>query len=182
MLWSMIGLHLYPGVIHDIALISWVMGHVVMGWAVTRWRAMVVHRHTHLRMVMWVVTSLVVPLALTHLGAGLLGDHDLFHLLDGHGTLHIDPLVGDDVFLLQLEDEVHTADVSVGDEAETAWLIRPLVLQNHRVFDLPKVSEVVLESGQLEVVGETADEDFAELGIDHFTVRKGLLSNSAQSF
>lgn len=107
---------------------------------------MVVHGHSHLRIVVRVIVVLLA-FALAHLSACLLGDHDFFHLLDGHGTFHVNPLVRNNVLLLEPEDKVDAADVFVGHEAEAAWLVRAFVLQNDRVFNLSKVGEVVLEGG-----------------------------------
>ena len=106
--------------------------------------------------------------------ARLLSEHHFLHLLDGHGTLDVDPLVGDHVLLLELETEVDTADVAVGHEAKAARLLRPFVLEDDAVFNVAEVFEVLLKTAQLEIVRQPADEDFAELRIDLFAAVQGL--------
>ena len=57
-----------------------------------------------------------------------------FHFLDWNCTLAVDPLVSEDVVVLQLHDFSDILYVDVGHKAETSWLIRTFVLQNDAVF------------------------------------------------
>jgi hypothetical protein len=101
----------------------------------------------------------LLPLALVHacvilfVLAGLmlcvLLDYDFFHLLDGDCTLNVHPLVLNHVLFSKLEDQVHTADVFKSDKAESARLLGPFILQNYTILQLPKITKVSLESGQL---------------------------------
>ena len=81
------------------------------------------------------------------------------------------------MLLLEFEDQVHAADVFVGHKAEATRLLRPLVLQDDAVFNLPEVQKVVLEGRLLEVVRQTTNENFPQLGVDLVTVCQGLLPN-----
>jgi hypothetical protein len=67
------------------------------------------------------------------------------HLLYGYCTLYVYPFVFYIVVIAHLEDEVHTLDVVVSDEAKPSWLVSSFVLQNDAVFDGTKMFEVTLE-------------------------------------
>ena len=121
----------------------------------------------------WLTIALLI-------NATLLGDHYFFHLKDGHGTFDVDPFVLNHVLQLQLEDEVDAANVPVRHESEPARLIRPLVLQDHTIFDLTEVGEVGLEARQVQVVWQATNEDFAELRINLVSRAQGLLPNALE--
>ena len=53
----------------------------------------------------------------------------------------------------------------MGNEAEPTRLLRALILENHTVFYLAKISEVRLERAKLEVVRKAAHKDLSQLGI-----------------
>ena len=83
----------------------------------------------------------------------------LLHLLDGNCAFHVNPLTLNDMLLLQFQHQVDTVDVIVGDKAESPWLVRPLILQNHAIFNFTKVGKICLEVFKFEVVGEAANKD-----------------------
>lgn len=136
-------------------------------------RGAVLVRH-HLRVLLH--AAFAVALLVTT----LLGDHDLLHLLDGHGALHVDPLVLNHVLLLQLQNQIDATDVCIGNESESSRLVGPFVLKNDAVFDLSEIQEVALESAKLQVVRQTADKDLAELSVDFVARRAGLTSQLLQ--
>lgn len=84
------------------------------------------------------------------------------------------------MLLLQFEYQVHTPNVLVSDKAKASWLVSPLVLQDHAVFNGSKVQEVVPKCLQLKVVGQAADKDLSELSINLVSIRQGLLPYARQ--
>jgi len=64
-----------------------------------------------------------------------------------------------------LKDKVNTFNIIVSDEAKASGLMCSFILENDTIFYRAKMSEIVLEYFNLEVVGKPTYEYFAKLGI-----------------
>ena len=69
-----------------------------------------------------------LPLVAFLIDTTLLGYHNIFHLLDWDSTLHVDPLVLNDMLLPKFEHKINTTNVTVGDKSKASGLVSALVL------------------------------------------------------
>lgn len=108
-------------------------------------------------------------MAVSLLFSTLLGYDDIFHLLYGDSTLHIDPLILNDMLLSQFQHKIDTSNIAISHKSESSWLISAFVLQYDTVFNIAKVCEVGPESIRMEVVGQSSDENFSQLRVNLIT-------------
>ena len=106
-------------------------------------------------------SQILIALIFLLLDTILLRNHDFFHLLDGNCTLHINPFTLNYMLLLQFQYQVDAVNVIVSHEAESPWLVCPLILQNYAIFDITEVTKICLETFKFEVVRQASYKDLS---------------------
>ena len=65
------------------------------------------------------------------------------HFIDGNGTFAVDPFALDVVLVSHQHYFSYTTYIVVCNEPKASWFVCPLVLQNHAVFQISELSEVI---------------------------------------
>lgn len=112
---------------------------------------------------------LIIFIVLTQrnvLGPKLFGPlFDEFHFVNWNGTLAINPLPLNNMFVLHLHYRGNRADISVRHKSKTSWLLSSLVFKYYTVLQHAELSKVCSEVKECEIVWKASNKNLPILRI-----------------